>query len=217
MTRIAGLSGGIASGKSTVAALFNKLGARVIDADAIVHELQSPGSPALDELAEAFGDEIIDECGALDRAALGAIAFQDPAARKRLGSIMHPKVGVLMMQQLAVARDAGVALIVLDIPLLFEGMKAGTGFSTQLGFDATIVVHVPEELQVERQMSRDGCSREEALRRIHSQLPIDEKREMADRVIDNSGALEATERQVRELYRQLTADQSPVTPGKAAP
>jgi dephospho-CoA kinase len=217
MTRIVGLSGGIGSGKSTVAALLAKLGARVIDADAIVHELQAPGSPVLDELAEAFGPKILDDSGALDRAALGAIAFQDPDARKRLGSIMHPKVGIEMMQQLAAARDAGVALIVLDIPLLFEGIKAGTGISTQLGFDATIVVHVPVEIQVERQIARDGCSREEALRRIHAQLPIDEKRAMADRVIDNSGSLEATERQVRELYGQLTAEQSPTTPAKAEP
>jgi dephospho-CoA kinase len=217
MTRIVVLSGGIGSGKSTAAALLAKLGARVIDADAIVHELQAPGSPVLDELAEAFGPEILDDSAALDRAALGAIAFQDPDARKRLGSIMHPKVGIEMMQQLAAARDAGVALIVLDIPLLFEGIKAGTGISTQLGFDATIVVHVPVEIQVERQIARDGCSREEALRRIDAQLPIDEKRAMADRVIDNSGSLEATERQVRELYGQLTAEQSPTTPAKAEP
>ncbi|MBW2289619.1 MAG: dephospho-CoA kinase [Deltaproteobacteria bacterium] len=217
MTRLAGLSGGIGSGKSTVAALLAKLGAHVIDADAIVHELQSPGSPVLQELAEAFGEGILDESGALDRAALGAIAFQDPDARNRLGSIMHPKVGVEMMSQLAAARDTGVGVIVLDIPLLFEGMKAGTGITSQLGFDATIVVHVPEALQIERQIARDGCTREEALRRIRAQLPIDEKREMADCVIDNAGSLEETERQVRELYQQLTANRSPTPPGTTEP
>jgi dephospho-CoA kinase len=211
MTRIAGLSGGIGSGKSTVATLLAGLGATVIDADAIVHELQAPGSPVLQELAEAFGPEILDTAGALDRAALGAIVFEDAEARKRLGAIMHPRVGVEMMRRLAEARDSGALLIVLDIPLLFEGMKAGTGISNQLGFDATIAVHVPEALQIERQIERDGCSREEALRRIHAQLPIDEKRDMADFVIDNSGSREATERQVRELYRRLTSDRDAAT------
>jgi dephospho-CoA kinase len=217
MTRIVGLSGGIGSGKSTVAALLARLGARIIDADVIVHELQAPGSPVLQELAAAFGDGILDESGALDRAALSALAFRDPDARKRLGSIMHPKVGVEMMNRLAAAQDAGVDLIVLDIPLLFEGMKAGTGISSQLGFDATIVVHVPEALQIERQISRDDCTREEALRRIRAQLPIDEKRDMADCVIDNAGPLEATERQVRDLYRQLTAAPSPADRGTTEP
>jgi dephospho-CoA kinase len=217
MTRIVGLSGGIGSGKSTVAALLAKLGARVIDADAIVHELQAPGSPVLQELTAAFGDGILDESGALDRAALSALAFQDPDARKRLGSIMHPKVGVEMMNRLAAAREAGVDLIVLDIPLLFEGMKAGTGISSQLGFDATIVVHVTEALQIERQISRDDCTREEAVRRIRAQLPIDEKRDMADCVIDNAGSLEETERQVRDLYRQLTAAPSPADRETAEP
>jgi dephospho-CoA kinase len=96
-------------------------------------------------------------------------------------------------------------------------MKAGTGISSQFGFDATIVVHVPEALQIERQVARDGCTREEALRRIRAQLPIDEKRDMADYVIDNTGSFEETERQVRELYRQLTTNRSPATRGSAEP
>lgn len=206
MTRIAGLSGGIGSGKSTVAAVLADLGAVVIDADAIVHELQAPGSPVLLQLAEAFGDGIIDASGALDRAALGAIVFEDAAARAKLGAIMHPLVGAEMMRRLVEAREAGALLIVLDIPLLFEGIKSGTGISTQLGFDATIAVHVPESVQVERQIARDGCSSEEALRRIRAQLPIDEKRELADFVIDNAGSREETEQQVRELYRRLVAE-----------
>lgn len=206
MTRIAGLSGGIGSGKSTVAKLFAELGARVIDADAIVHELQTPGSPVLAELVEAFGEEILAEAGTLDRAALAAIVFQDADARKRLGSIMHPRVGAEMMNRLVAARDEGFDLIVLDIPLLFEGMKAGSGISSRLDFDATIVVHVPEALQIERQIARDGCTRDEAERRVRAQLPIDDKRDMADYVIDNAGSFEDTERQVREIYRQLTGN-----------
>jgi dephospho-CoA kinase len=205
MTRIVGLSGGIGSGKSTVAALFAELGATVIDADAIVHELQAPGSPVLVELADAFGSAILDADGALDRDALGQIVFRDADARKRLGSIMHPRVGVEMMKRLAVGRESGAPLIVLDIPLLFEGIKAGSGISTQLAFDATIVVYVPEPLQIERQLARDSCTPETAKRRVEAQLSIEEKKHLADFVIDNSGSFDATRDQVRELFSKLTA------------
>jgi dephospho-CoA kinase len=205
MTKIVGLTGGIGSGKSTVAKLLSELGAVVVDADAIVHELQAPGSPVLAELAAAFGSGVLDSNGALDRAALGSIAFDDAEARARLGAIMHPKVGAEMARRVASAREAGTPIVVLDIPLLFEGRKAGTGTAAQLGYDATVMVWVPEETQVERQMKRDGCERDEALRRIRAQLPIDEKKDMADFVIDNSGAPEQTERQVRALYAALSA------------
>jgi len=205
MTRIVGLSGGIGTGKSTVAQLLARLGAVVIDADAIVRELQAPGSPVLSELAEAFGPEILDASGALDRAALGAIAFRDPDARRRLGAIMHPKVGAVMAQRLEAARREGAALVVLDIPLLFEGRRASASGAAGMDFDATVLVYAPEELQVERQRERDGCDRDEALRRIRAQLSIEEKKGMADFVIDNSGTLEETERQVRALYAELCA------------
>ncbi len=120
MAVIAGLTGGIGSGKSTVAGMLEKLGATVVDADAIVHELQAPGEPLLDEIAAEFGPEVIDADGALDREALGAIVFRDPEARQRLNRIVHPKVGAEFARRLQAARDSGVALIVLDIPLLFE-------------------------------------------------------------------------------------------------
>jgi dephospho-CoA kinase len=204
MTKIVGLTGGIGSGKSTVAKLLSELGAVVVDADAIVHELQAPGSPVLAELTEAFGSGILDSSGALDRAALGSIVFDDAEARARLGAIVHPKVGAEMARRVASAREAGTKIIVLDIPLLFEGRKAGTGTAAQLGYDATVLVWVPEEAQIERQMKRDGCDRDEALRRIRAQLPIDEKRQMADFVIDNSGSPEQAKRQVRALYATLS-------------
>ena len=203
MTRIVGLSGGIGTGKSTVAELLARLGAVVIDADAIVHQLQAPGSPVLLELADAFGRGILDTSGALDRAALGAIAFRDAGARRRLGAIMHPKVGAEMATRLEAARRDGAALVVLDIPLLFEGRKADSGGASRMDFDATVLVYAPEEIQIERQMQRDACTREEAMRRIRSQLPIEEKKGMADFVIDNSGTLEETEQQVRALYDEL--------------
>ncbi len=204
MTKVVGLTGGIGSGKTTVSQMLEKLGAVVIDADAIVHELQAPSSPALEEIAAAFGVGLIGSDGELDRKALGAIVFRDSEARQRLDAIMHPKVGAEVARRLAAARDSGVPLVVLDIPLLFEGRRKGRGGASLLDFDSTVVVWVPEQVQVERQLQREDYDREEALRRIRSQLPLEEKKGMADFVIDNSGSLEETERQVRELYARLT-------------
>ncbi len=204
MAKVIGLSGGIGTGKSTVSRLLAELGAVVVDADAIVHELQAPNAPMLDEIAAEFGPEVIDSKGALDRAALGAIVFRDASARVRLGKIVHPGVGVEMAKQMAQAQRDGAILIVLDIPLLFEGRKARSGGASALPFDLTVLVYAPEAAQVERQMSRDGCDREEALRRIRSQLPIEDKKAMADVIVDNSGDPAETERQVRELFTRLT-------------
>ncbi len=203
MTRVVGLTGGIGSGKRTVAEMHAALGARVIDADAIVHELQAPGSPVLREMVAAFGEEILDANAALDREAMGRIVFADAAKRARLGAIVHPRVGVEMLRRVEEARRQGVALVVLDIPLLLEGRKAGRAGASALPFDAVIVVWVPEALQLERQMQRDGRDREESLRRIRSQMSLDEKRKLADHVIDNSGSRADTERQVRALYEAL--------------
>jgi dephospho-CoA kinase len=203
MTRVVGLTGGIGSGKSTVAEMLAALGARVIDADAIVHELQAPGSPVLREMVAAFGEEILDANAALDREAMGRIVFADAEKRARLGAIVHPRVGVEMLRRVEEARRQDVALVVLDIPLLLEGRKAGRAGASALPFDAVIVVWVPEALQLERQMERDGRDREESLRRIRSQMSLDEKRKLADHVIDNSGSRADTERQVRALYEAL--------------
>jgi len=204
MTKIVGLSGGIGSGKSTVSKMLEKLGAAVICADAIVHELQAPGAPMLDEIAEAFGADVIDAEGALDRQAVAAIVFRDADARARLGQIVHPPVIAEMWRRAAEAREARQALVALDIPLLFEGAKAGRGAAVAIPFDATICVWVPAALQLERTLARDGGPADDARRRIAAQLPIDEKRAMADHVIDNSGSLEETERQVGELFERLT-------------
>ena len=189
--------------------MLTELGATVIDADAIVHELQAPGTPLLGEIVEAFGREILTADGALDRPALGALVFGDAEARERLGSIVHPKVGAEMLRRIATARASGAALIVLDIPLLFEGRARGSGSAAQMALEATILVTVPEQAQVERQMERDGCDGEEALRRIRSQLPLEEKQRLADYVIDNSGSRAETERQVREVVATLTPAAAP--------
>ena len=203
MTIVVGLSGGIGSGKSTVSKMLEKLGATLIDADAIVHEVQSPGTPVLQEIAAEFGPGVIDDRGALDREALAEIVFRDAEARAKLGRIVHPPVIAEMVRRLDVAKGSGSALVVLDIPLLFEGAKTGTGAASVLHFDATVAVWATEELQIERQIERNGYDREEARRRVKAQLPLDEKREMADYTIDNTGTLEDTERQVRELVENL--------------
>jgi dephospho-CoA kinase len=205
MASVLGLSGGIATGKSTVARFLASLGATVIDADAIVHELQAPGTPMLDAIQEAFGPELIDAEGRLDRNALGAIVFSDPAARRRLEQIVHPKVIATMAERVASAQAAGAALIVLDIPLLFERSEASPNRAAGPAFDATVLVYAPESLQIERQMLRDGCDREAALERIRAQLPIERKKALADIVIDNSGSLEETRLQTRRLFDRFSA------------
>jgi len=206
MTRIVGLSGGIGSGKSTVARILGELGASVVDADAIVHELQSAGAPMLDAIAEAFGPEMLGPDGELDREALGAVVFRDEDARARLGQIVHPPVVQEMARRTQAAIEAAAPLVVLDIPLLFEGQKRGTGSSAAMKFDSTILVWVPQRVQVERTVARDGFSADEAERRIAAQMPIDEKKAMASFVIDNSGSLEATRAQVRDLYASLCGE-----------
>jgi dephospho-CoA kinase len=200
VTRVVGLTGGIGTGKSTVVRMLAARGAVVIDADAIVHRLQAPGEPLLAEIAAAFGPEVIDAGGGLDRARVAERVFRDPAARQRLNGIVHPKVGAEMARQLDAARRAGAPLIVVDIPLLFE-TRPRDREAARAGFDATLLVYCPREQQIARTVARDGCTREEAERRVAAQMPIDEKRELADHVIDNSGALADTERQVEALWR----------------
>jgi len=200
-----GLTGGIGSGKSTVASQLVALGATLVDADAIVHELQASGQPLFAALVEEFGPGVVADDGSLDRAALGAIVFRDASARERIGHLTHGPVIAEMMRRAERATAAGAPLVVLDVPLLFEGRVAGPGSASRISYQETVLVWVPEEIQIERTVARDRCSRDEALRRIAAQLPIDEKRAMADHVIDNSGSPEETTRQVESLYAKLTS------------
>ena len=210
MTRVVGLTGGIGTGKSTVGRMLAALGAVVIDSDAIVHELQAPGMPLLAKIAEAFGPEMLLEDGALDRKKLGSVVFRDPEARRRLETLVHPATVAELARRLEAARRAGAPLVVLDIPLLLEGRaRKQTGASPRATaadlVSEVIVVYAPESVQIERQLARDGSTREHAAERVRAQLSIEEKRRLADFVIDNVGSLQETERQVRELYAKLTA------------
>ena len=211
MTRTIGLTGGIGSGKSTVARLLEKLGAAVLDADAIVHELQGPRQRLAAEIGKSFGSQVLRSDGSVNRAALGALVFRDPEARKRLNQLIHPHVGGEIARRVQAARSAGVPVLVLDIPLLLETRDPSLSARSLLGIDAVVVVWVPLETQIARLMQRDHFSREEALQRINAQMPLDEKRLLADHVIDNSGTPEETGRQVRALWTRLAGEPGATT------
>ena len=214
MTRVIGLTGGIGTGKSTVTAIWAELGAVIIDADRIVRELQAPGTSVLAAMVEAFGPEILLPNGELDRKGLGNVVFADSEARARLGMIIGPAIVREIARRTEAARESGAELVLLDIPLLLESrartpLEPGQPPRTTADLvSETVVVWAPEALQVSRQMERDGATREHALERMRAQLPIDEKRELADYVIDNSGDLEATRAQVIELDAALRGDRA---------
>lgn len=197
-----GLTGGIGTGKSRVAELLRALGAAVECSDTLVRELQAPGGAGLAAIVDAFGGEYLTLAGELDRPKLGKLVFNDPGARAKLNLLIHPLVTRETQKRVAAHRARGVPVIVADIPLLLEGRKSGIGSGAVLPFDVIVVVYASEEQQLARVMARDKLSREDALSRIRSQLAIEEKRALADVVIDNSGAWEAAEKQTRDLYAE---------------
>ena len=193
--RIIGLTGGIASGKSTIARLLEKMGASVIDADQLSRDAVIPGSLALSEIAEEFGPSILNQDGTLNRAALGKIIFADPDSRHLLEAITHPAIASLARERLDSLERKGVEVAVYMAPLLVEAGVSGR-------VDEIWVVFVDTETQVMRLMARDGISREEALQRINSQMPMEEKRHFGKVVIDNRGSLDDAERQVRAAWER---------------
>lgn len=198
--RIVGLTGGIASGKSTVSRLFRQLGAVVIDADIAAREVVRPGSEGLARIVEAFGREFLLSDGSLNRKLLGQTIFSDHEARRRLESITHPLIYRHMSQELNGAVAEGAIVVILDIPLLFE-----TGLFLDT-IDESVVVYVRPEVQLQRLMERDGLGVEEALQRIGSQLSLEEKARRAEHVIDNSGSFEKTREQVFTLWKEWSVE-----------
>ena len=193
--RIIGLTGGIGSGKSTVGEMLRELGAAVVDADAGARAVVEPGQPALDEIREAFGAKMLRPDGGLDRDRMAALVFADDDARARLNAITHPRVRAWMAERVRAAADAGAEVVVLDVPLMYES-------GLQAGVESVIVVWAPPETQVARAVER-GMGEEDARARVAAQIPIDEKRERADHVIENSGAIDDTRRQVERLWARL--------------
>lgn len=185
-----GLTGGIATGKSTVSSMLTHRGAALVDADQIAREVVLPGEPALLEIAQHFGQAVMQDDGSLNRKALGKIVFADPAKRKQLENILHPRIRSLMLSRMeALEAENPHRLVVVDIPLLYESDLSHY-------FEQVLLVYVPPEVQLERLMKRDGLTEEEALQRIQNQMPIEKKKRLADIVIDNSGTIEETEKQV---------------------
>jgi dephospho-CoA kinase len=197
---LVGLTGGIATGKSTVSALFAHLGCRVIDADLLAREAVEPGQPAHAAVVREFGPEVVDADGRLDRKRLGAIVFADPERRRRLEAITHPAIRARMMRLLAGLDEEGFeGLVLWDAALLVE-----SGGHTQM--DRLVVVYADEATELRRLIARDGLTEAQARSRIASQMPVAEKARRAHHVIDNSGTRAETERQVREVHRALLAD-----------
>lgn len=195
MSLIVGLTGGIATGKSTVSRMLSQRNFPVIDADIISREVVKPGKSAYKEIIEVFGEKILLSNGEIDRKTLGNIIFSDKNMRRRLNEIVHPAVRKKMLSERDKLVEAGEPLIILDIPLLFESKL------THL-VEKVIVVYISEDTQLNRLRERDNISFQEAMSRINAQQSIEEKALLADEVIDNSMTLEKTEIQLDKLLQK---------------
>ena len=189
---IIGLTGSIASGKSTVANMLKEMGFPIIDADLVARIVVEKGTPTLETIVEIFGTEVIHEDGTLNREGLGEIIFSNPSKRKQLNDIMHPAIRTEMVAQKAHLIQQEHPVIIMDIPLLFESRL-------QSFVDKVLVVTVTEQTQLERLMARNGFSHEDAKLRIQSQLPLSVKEKGADAVIYNNGTLEETKQQLIKI------------------
>jgi dephospho-CoA kinase len=197
---LVGLTGSIATGKSTVSRIFAHLGARVLDADLLAREVVMPGQPAYLKIVEEFGQGVVQADGTLDRNALGAIVFAEPARRKRLEEITHPAIAARQQRILSVfEEEAFEGIVIWDVALLFE-----TGGVARM--DRVVVVYIDPDTELARLMARDGITEEQARARIATQMPVAEKAKRAHYVIDNSGERAETERQVKTVYESLLAE-----------
>jgi len=195
MFRLVGLTGGIGTGKSTVARMIRDLGVPVIDADLLARQVVEPGQPAHAEIAAAWPD-VVDQAGVIDRKKLAERIFADPASRARLEVITHPRITERALEQADQFRRQGLQVAFLEAALLVE-----TGLHRRL--DGLVLVVASEEQQVSRVMAREGCTRDQVLARLHAQLPLEEKRRSATDIIDNSGDEATTQRQVEALVHKF--------------
>jgi dephospho-CoA kinase len=195
MTLVVGLTGGIASGKSTVADMIKQMGIEVIDADIEARRAVEIGETAYVQIVTYFGEEILNDNRTINRTKLGEIIFNDSQKRQKLNEIVHPEVRRRMNEKKEAAILRGDKVVVLDIPLLFE---SGLTHMVEL----VLLVYVEEEVQLHRLMSRNQLTEEEALARIRSQMPITEKVKLADKVINNNGTVEQTQKQMKDLFTE---------------
>lgn len=195
---ILGLTGGIASGKSTVSEMLARFGADIIDADCIAREIVEPGQKAWEQIVKCFGEAILFPDGAIDRKKLGTIVFADEKERKKLEEITHPEIRRRIREKLDAVREAGRRVAVLDIPLLIE--VGWTDMVQQLW-----LVYIDRDTQLERLMRRDNLTVAEAQQRLAAQMPLADKRKYADVIIDNGGSLEDTAAQVQKAWDKLLA------------
>ncbi len=191
-----GLTGGIASGKSTVARLFERWGVPVVDADRVAREVVAVQTPALLEIEETFGSSVLREDGALDRVALGRLVFAQPEQRARLNSIVHPRIKERVAARLKQLGDEGHALACYDVPLLFETQQ-------QKNYRPVVVVAAPDTVRIQRIMERDGLDEEAAQARLDSQIPLATKVAAADFVVENSADLDALKAAARSVLEQV--------------
>lgn len=196
--RVIGLTGGIASGKSTTARLLRELGARIVDADEVARDVVMPGQPALAEIADVFGREVLTPEGTLDRKKLAAIVFADEDKRKRLNLITHPRIAMLTQERLKALADEGLPVAVYEAALLVEN-------GAHHALDGLIVVKCDAATQLARLMHRDGFDEAEARRRIATQLPLEAKLAAATWVIDSSGPVAETQKQVAMVWEKILA------------
>jgi dephospho-CoA kinase len=196
MMKIVGLTGGIATGKSTVSEMLRQRGVSIIDADLIAREVVTPGKKAWKKIRRAFGDEVLSEKGEIDREKLGKLVFQDTRARITLNRATHPYVYREILKQMIIYFLKGTHLLILDAALLLET-------KTRHMVRSVIVVYTDPDTQLRRLMARDGYTSKEAIQRIQAQMPLKEKCRRADYVIDNSSSLVNTQQQVDRILKEL--------------
>ncbi|MGE5561500.1 MAG: dephospho-CoA kinase [Chloroflexota bacterium] len=197
--RVIGLTGGIASGKSTVSRILREMGAEIVDADVLAHEVLRPGTEGWAQVVATFGNDILRPDGTINRRLLGKKVFPDPEAVRKLNGIVHPRVIRASVERIESARriwGTSQHLLVIDAPLLIEA-----GMHTMV--DEVWVVKVDEHTQLERLMQRDKFTIGEAIARVHAQMPLSEKLTYADRVIDNTGSVESTRSQIERIWRDI--------------
>ena len=192
-----GLTGSIATGKSTVTNMLKELGAFVIDCDKTARDVVAPGTRGLAKIEAAFGKDAVGADGSMDRVYIGDLVFRNPEMKKRLENILFPLIFEALDEELLrLEREGATPVVFLDMPLLYE-----VKYDSYV--DEVWLVYVPFEVQLSRLMKRNGYTKEEALLRIHSQISVDKKKSLAQQVIDNSGTLEDTKKQVRSLWERL--------------